>query len=1298
MQPTPEDREAFWRTALAGFHAPTPLVIARPPDVREARPAPPSVVERALDSAAVRALDALAAWPAGNGRVGRATALEALWALVLARYSGEEAVLFGCARADGTIEPVRAVVDLEASGARFLAALAEAQARADEQRGASLAELRSWSALPAEPKAGATGYAVGLFESLLVPEPGRVPLAPVPWAVPLRLELAGTVLRLVHDPRRLERAAVERLAGHLLRLLVGLAAAPERRLAELDLLTAEERRQILVEWNATEALFPADRCLHELFEELADRQPRAEAVVFEGRALSYAELDERASRLAHHLIALGVGPDVPVGISLHRGIEMVVGLLAIAKAGGAYLPLDPTYPKERLALLVEDARVAVLLTQASIQGSFAGAAARIVCVDADQGAISARPVTRPRTGVRPEHLAYVIFTSGSTGRPKGVMVDHRGRVNNFADFNRRYGVGPGDRLLALSSMSFDMCAYDVFGTLMAGATIVVGETTADLDPAHWAELMVSQRISVWHSVPALLEILVGHVEDRPALRPRDLRLVLLGGDWIPVSLPDRVKALAAPGVRVISMGGATECSMDSTIYEIERTDADWKSIPYGAPMKNQRCYVLDPHQQPVPIGVPGELYLGGIGVGRGYLGRPDLTAERFLANPFLPEERVYRTGDLCRWRPDGNLELLGRIDFQVKIRGFRVELGEIESVLRQHPAVREGVVMARQDAGRDKRLVAYVLRAEAGADGGLAELQGTQVERWSSVYDSAYGKGTALSDDPTFNIASWDSSYTGEPYPAEHMREWVAGTVERVLGLAPRRVLEIGCGTGLLLFRLAPRCADYLGTDISRVALAHVAEHAARLGLGQVRLEQRGGDDFTGIAPGSFDAVILNSIVMDFPGPDYLVRVLEGAVRALAPGGFVYVGDVRDLRTEELFQSSVQLHRAPASWTRAELRKAVAKARQLEEELLVAPAFFAAFARRTPGVSHVEIQLKRGRCENEMTKFRYNALLVAGRPADAPRFEGTRLDWRAEGLDLEGLNRRLAREAPAQLLVSDVPNARTATDVDLLARLAQEGPERAGELRELRERMRREKPGVEPEDLWGLARSLPYDVDVRFAASGAEDRCDAILIRRAPDRTGGRFFPWEGAVDPAADLSAYFNDPLRTTLNKSLAPELRRWLGERLPAYMVPAAFVFLDGFPLNPNGKVNRRALPEPEGLRPELEEEYAAPRDALETILAGIWAEGLGLDRVGMRDGFVALGGNSLLATQLVSRVRDVFQVDLPLKLCLNLNLEELSQRLVEAGRLAGVDVRGVAEVFAEVQGLSELEALSLLEESAT
>jgi amino acid adenylation domain-containing protein len=488
-----------------------------------------------------------------------------------------------------------------------------------------------------------------------------------------------------YDSALFDESTVRRMLSHYESVLRAETRSP---IAQLPLLNAAERRMMLREWNSTEYALPYDRCLHELFADQAQVAPDAVAVL-DPEPTAYREIDERSTRLARRLVDLGVRAESIVGICLPRSADLLTAVLAVLKAGGAYLPLDGSYPVARVRHMVSEAGCDICVCAPDSDIPVA------TTVGVAEEGVSELPA------VTPDQLCYVIFTSGSTGAPKGIALRHRGVVNNLADLNTRFRVGPGDRVLALSSPSFDMSVYEFLGMTIAGGTVVVPR---EQDPAHWADLLVAEDITVWNSAPALLRLLLDHAE-RTDLGFPLLRLAMLGGDWIPVSLPDRLRARARR-VRFIALGGATESSVHSTLYEVTHTDPAWSSIPYGKPMANQRTYILDPDGQPSPIGVPGELHLAGIGLARGYLGLPELTAEKFLT---WQGDRLYRTGDLARYRPDGQIELLGRLDFQVKIHGLRIELGEIEAALHGLPQVREAVVTAQPDHAGDKRLVAHVV-------------------------------------------------------------------------------------------------------------------------------------------------------------------------------------------------------------------------------------------------------------------------------------------------------------------------------------------------------------------------------------------------------------------------------------------------------------------------------------------------------------------------------------------------------------------------------------------------------------
>jgi amino acid adenylation domain-containing protein len=517
-----------------------------------------------------------------------------------------------------------------------------------------------------------------------------------------------------------DRETVERYLGYLHRVLEAMAADARQPVERLSLLSAAERRQVVEEWNATGAAYAADVCIHELFEARAERTPGAVAAVAEDESLTYAELNARSNRLAHHLRGLGVGPDVRVAICLERSLEMVVGLLAILKAGAAYVPVDPGYPADRLRYMLADGAPAVLLTQSPLAGLFGGVEIPVIALDMEASAWADLPETNPeRAGLTPDHLAYVIYTSGSTGRPKGVMNAHRGVVNRLLWMQEAYRLDAGEAVLQKTPFSFDVSVWEFFWTLGAGARLVMARPEGHRDPGYLVETIRAAGITTLHFVPSMLQAFLEHPE---AGSCAGLARVVCSGEALPRAAARRFHE-RLPGVALYNLYGPTEAAVDVTAWRCapEETRA---SIPIGRPVANTRMYALDARGEPVPAGVAGELYIGGVQVARGYLGRAALTAERFVPDAFGGEAgaRLYRTGDVGRWLPDGSIEYLGRTDFQVKVRGFRIELGEIEARLREHASVRETVVLAREDAAGEKRLVAYFAGDAAEADSLRAHL------------------------------------------------------------------------------------------------------------------------------------------------------------------------------------------------------------------------------------------------------------------------------------------------------------------------------------------------------------------------------------------------------------------------------------------------------------------------------------------------------------------------------------------------------------------------------------------------
>jgi amino acid adenylation domain-containing protein len=499
--------------------------------------------------------------------------------------------------------------------------------------------------------------------------------------------------------------SIASMANHFQTLLESIITNLEQPISKLSLLTPAEQQQILVGWNSTQTTYPLEFTLHQLIETQVEKTPDAIAVKFADQQLTYRELNNRANQLAHHLQNLGIKPEVLVGICVERSLEMVIGLLGILKAGGAYVPLEPHLPQERLAFMLADTQVKVLLTQQHLVAELPEHSAQLICLDTDWEIIAQASEKNLEIAVTPENLAYVIYTSGSTGKPKGAMNTHRGICNRLLWMQDVYQLTEADCVLQKTPFGFDVSVWEFFWTLLTGARLVLAKPKGHQDSAYLVQLIVQEKVTTLHFVPSMLQIFL---QEQGLSECQSLRQVMCSGEALPYALQERF--FAHLNAELHNLYGPTEAAVDVTYWACER-DSNSPVVPIGRPIANTQIYLLDSDLQPVPVGVAGELHIGGVGLARGYLNRPDLTAQKFIPNPFSynPAARLYKTGDLARYRYDGTIEYLGRIDYQVKIRGFRIELGEIEAILGQHPAIQEAVVLVREDHPGEKRLVAYVV-------------------------------------------------------------------------------------------------------------------------------------------------------------------------------------------------------------------------------------------------------------------------------------------------------------------------------------------------------------------------------------------------------------------------------------------------------------------------------------------------------------------------------------------------------------------------------------------------------------
>jgi len=977
--------------------------------------------------------------------------------------------------------------------------------------------------------------------------------------------------------------------------------------------------------------------VHVAVDRVATGTPDAVAVSFDGVAVSYRTLNRRANALATRLQGRGVGPDVVVGVSLDRSVELIVGILAVLKAGGAYAPLDPAYPKDRLEFMVRDAGARAVLTSRRLTDMPRVDGVELVFLDKDEADATLETEAAPPSAVDLDHLAYVIYTSGSTGRPKGVAMPH-GPLSNLIGWQIESStVGAGGRTLQFTSPSFDVSFQEIFATLAAGGELVLVSEMTRRDPRALLAVMRDRSVArLFLPFVALQQLAVTGATDADL---PDLREVITAGEQLRVT-PALVQWFARhPRCTLHNHYGPAEAHV-VTAHTLTGPPSDWPALPpIGVPLPNVEILVVDEDRRPVAPGAAGEILIGGVCLARGYLNRPDLTAERFLAHPLRGDgARVYRTGDLGRVLDDSTIEFLGRTDDQVKIRGFRVEPGEIETVLLQHPAVRQAAVVAHDDASGAKRLAAYIVPA---ADQSASAVEASvQVSQWQAIWEDTY-RATTDWPDSTLAATGWRSSYTGQPYSDVEMREWAEATVARVGARGPRDVLEIGCGTGMVLFRLAPDCAVYWATDVSPAALDHVRAHAASHGAGHTQLLLREAADFSGIPERAFDAVVMNSVAQHLPSVDHLLQVLTLAAQAVRPGGFVFVGDIPNLRLLEMFHASVELAKAPASLPIAELRQRVQRQMALERELVLDPEFFHAAVDRIPAIGAVEVEIRAGAFDTEMNRFRYDAVLTIGAPA-AKRPASVSLDWRTEPVAEHQLGQLLSADAPDVIEIRNVTNARLrqpAACLHLVKRSDWTGT--AGETLAAVAALTR--PAIDP-DLWRrLAAAAGYDTHCTWSVQAGAACFDARFVRRGTATVSAK------ASGPAAQarraplaapraVQPYGTNPLRDAIARRLTPEIRRFLQERLPDHMVPSAFVVLDALPLTPSGKIDRRALPAPEGRRPDLDVAFAPPATELERQIAQIWQTTLQISAVGLHDNFFDLGGHSLLLAQVFERIRQL------------------------------------------------------------
>jgi natural product biosynthesis luciferase-like monooxygenase protein len=736
-----------------------------------------------------------------------------------------------------------------------------------------------------------------------------------------------------------------------------------------------------------------------------------------------------------------------------------------------------------------------------------------------------------------------------------------------------------------------------------------------LAPISVREQFERRPITHLQCTPSMARMLVA---DGTLASMGSLKRFLLGGEALPVDLAQSLLAGLAT-TQVINMYGPTETTVWSTTSRVGRNG---EPITIGKPIANTQIRILDAGLGLAPIGTAGELCIGGAGVVRGYLHRPDLTADRFIVDPYAANNRLYRTGDLARFKEDGAIEYIGRIDQQVKVNGYRIELGEIETILSKHASVKEAVV-AVKDSPAGPVLVGYVIGG-AISDGA----DKTTLDDWKKRWDEAYSQRTGAADASTrFNTSGWLNSYTGEPIPTDHMREWLDHTVQRILALSPKKVLEIGCGTGMILYACLPHLEHYTAVDLSPFALETIRSELNPTERNKVTLLNQAAHELDAMADKSCDLVIINSVAQYFPNVEYFTQVLEQASRVLTDGGKIFLGDVRSLEEAHAFHTMVELEKAPGQMQAALLGERIAERTAMDTELLLASTFFQGLEQRIPRLHLVSMQVKQGHHSNEMRDFRSDVVLQAGAPLAAlPVATPTHYKTQQSLLDA------LAAQPP-MLVAGPIANARLDRVHQISKRIQQAEPNATVEA--LRDTLKDAPSGMDPNALFEL--STHYDVEVRFGQTAGT--LDAVFRHR---QTGpqGVWLPQAPSLQAPA-----FSTPRGRIEKDSLVPKLKAHLKDFLPDYMVPQAFVMMEAFPLTPNGKIDRKALPGPVESPRQTAVEFVTPGNDLERTIADIWQSMLGLERVGRKDNIFDLGASSLLTVEANNRLQTALGRKIPL-----------------------------------------------------
>lgn len=1053
------------------------------------------------------------------------------------------------------------------------------------------------------------------------------------------------ILEWSYNTQLFNETTIYKLAADFEELLEKFANNPSELINELSTHVDPIWLAQIKRWNNTKYDYPADLPFTALIDQVALKHPSKTAVKFGKDIMSYENLVSCSNQFAHYLAEKGIKHGDIVGLAADRSIELLVALLGIIKAGAIYLPLDPEYPHDRIEYMLEDSGAKMLLVSKIYEKRFHSKALELSIEDIWFN-LDSFVVDSPILVTNGNDLVYVLYTSGSTGKPKGVKITHRNLTNFLLGMQQSPGITIDDKLLAITTISFDIAGLELYLPLISGAELIICDRDTARDGRLLMEITQEENITMMQATPSTWRMIIDSgLQDNNKLK------ILCGGEALSNDLAEK---LSKKCKELWNMYGPTETTIWSTIKEIKGNE----DINIGRPIMNTQIYILDENERLVAPGIIGEICIGGEGVAAGYLNRPELTTERFIKD-FIhssPDHRIYKTGDLGKFLDNGEILCLGRIDQQIKIRGHRIELGEIENELLTQEGIKQAVVTADEDHSGNKTLLGYVTLREDQ----IKDLTPSWKDRWDNIYDIAAvsSKDQELADQK-MDVNLLENMQNSDQL-AQQAKEWLDVSVKRLKKLNAQDIFEIGSGAGQLLFELAPDASSYYATDYAETAILKLQQklNSEAEKWNHVKAKAIPAHEFTDISANSFDLILIHSVAQYFPNTAYFLTVIKESIKRLKDGGCLFIGDMQGKNTLKMHHAMDYLSHARPEVLVSDFKDVVNNRVKIEDEFVADPGFFYLLPKLIPAITGIDVQLRQGQSINETTKYHYDVWIYINSSHQVAEIKNS-LEWQADP-SLETVSKQLRSFPLRSLQVKNIFNARTAKDYTLLKWL--ETAKNDVQIKSFLPVMNNAELGIYPDTFSEIGDKLGFETHIRWSTDGTDGFFDVVFI---PGNEGSTLPPPAETLMEQKKPEDFARTPLLT--NEVFIPKQRieQWktaLKQALPDYMVPSEIIGLKEFPLTPNHKIDKNSLPKPQSKTKQNQGKEDLPHNKHEQIISDIWTAVLGLENIGIKDDFFELGGHSLLAVKVMASIEKETGKRLPLAtLFENSTIEKLAKKIV-------------------------------------